>query len=105
MEKSCRTQGRISVSPSIRPSVRPYVPPRASEGPWRAQEALGVPQRGLRGSQMDRWTDGRTEILPCVLQDFVPFGSAALLQLTKNNRNTKQGKGIADHYWPRPVFY
>ena len=27
----------------------------------------------------DGWMDGRTEILPCVLQDFVPFGSAALL--------------------------
>ena len=72
-------------------------PQRASEGPWRILE-------GLAGA-LDRRMDGQTEILPCVLQDFVPFGSTALLQNTKNNRNTKEDKGIADHYWPRTVFY
>ena len=32
---------------------------------------------GWMGRKTDGQTDGRTEILPCVLQDIVPFGSAA----------------------------
>ena len=39
--------------------------------------------------------DGRMEIL-CVLQDFVPFGSAALL-LCVTFKNEKQGMVTADH--------
>ena len=34
-------------------------------------------QVGPSGGGMYGRTDGRMEILPCVLQDFVPFGSAA----------------------------
>ena len=30
---------------------------------------------------------------PCVLQDFVPFGTAALLTIINNNQYTKQGNG------------
>ena len=36
---------------------------------------------GWTDRQMDGRMDGRTEILPCVLQDIVPFGSAALLHI------------------------
>ena len=40
--------------------------------------------------------DGRTDS-PCVLQDFVPFGAAALLPLNLNHILPKQGTGTADH--------
>ena len=43
--------------------------------------------------------DGRTDS-PCVLQDFVPFGAAALLPLNLNHFLLKQGKGTADHLLP-----
>ena len=66
---------------------------------------------GLRGPGGDRWmdgrmngwmdgrTDGRTDRQtnerksPCVLQDFVPFGAAALLPLTPIHNHAKQGNG------------
>ena len=44
---------------------------------------------------MDRRTDS-----PCVLQDFVPFGAAALLPLNLNHILLKQGTGTADHLLP-----
>ena len=34
---------------------------------------------------------------PCVLQDIVPFGAAALPPITYNHQHTKQGKG---YRWP-----
>ena len=34
---------------------------------------------------------------PCVLQDIVPFGAAALLTITYNHQHTKQGNG---YRWP-----
>ena len=46
---------------------------------------------------MDGKTDGRTDErtnrVPCVLQDFVPFGAAALLPLTPIYNRAKQGNG------------
>ena len=48
-------------------------------------------------------TDKRTEVRtdsPCVLQDFVPFGAAALLPLNLNHTLLKQGTGTADHLLP-----
>ena len=48
---------------------------------------------------MDGRTDGRTDS-PCVLQDFVPFGAAALLPLNLNHVPLKQGTGTADHLLP-----
>ena len=54
--------------------------------------------------------DGRTDS-PCVLQDFVPFGAAALLPLNLNHILLKQGTGTADHllplgcYWHCCFFY
>ena len=43
--------------------------------------------------------DGRTDS-PCVLQDFVPFGAAALLPLNLHHFLLKQGTGTADHLLP-----
>ena len=40
---------------------------------------------------MDGWTDGQTKV-PCVLQDFVPFGAAALPLIPIYN-HAKQGNG------------
>ena len=47
----------------------------------------------------DGWMDGRTDgrmderKSPYVLQDFVPFGAAALLPLTQIHNHSKQGNG------------
>ena len=51
------------------------------------------------GRQTIGRTDGRTDS-PCVLQDFVPFGAAALLPLNLNHFLLKQGTGTADHLLP-----
>ena len=61
---------------------------RVRIGP-EGDEALRMGQGGTNG-----WTDGRTDS-PCVLQDFVPFGSAALLPLNLNHILLKQGTGTA----------
>ena len=47
-------------------------------------------------------TNGRTEILPCALQDIVTFGAAALhkLQYSSSQDVYSRAEGIADHYWP-----
>ena len=50
--------------------------------------------------QTDRWTDGQTDgqsDFSCVLQDFVPFGAAALLPLNPSLKLLQQGTGTADH--------
>ena len=50
------------------------------------------PEDGAGGDgRTDGWTDS-----PCVLQDFVPFGAAALLPLSLNHTLLKQGTGTAD---------
>ena len=51
-----------------------------------------------------RQTDGRTDS-PCVLQDFVPFGAAALLPLNLNHFLLKQGTGTADHLLPLGCYF
>ena len=48
------------------------------------------------GSQTEGRTDGWTDS-PCVLQDFVLFGAAALLPLNLNHALLKQGTSTADH--------
>ena len=48
--------------------------------------------------------DGRTDS-PCVLQDFVPFGAAALLPLNLNHILLKQGTGTADHLLPLGCYF
>ena len=49
--------------------------------------------------QTDGRTDGRTDS-PCVLQDFVPFGAAALLPINLHHFLLKQGTGTTDHLLP-----
>ena len=51
------------------------------------------------GRQTEGRTDKRTDS-PCVLQDCVPFGAAALLPLNLNRFLLKQGTGTADHLLP-----
>ena len=53
------------------PILTPETPILTPETPILAQETQ------MGGGRTYGRTDGRTEILPCVLQDFVPFGSAA----------------------------
>ena len=72
----------------------------------KGDEALRMGQGGTDG-RMDGRTDGRTygrtygrTDSPCVLQDFVPFGAAALLPLNLNHTLLKQGTGTADHLLP-----
>ena len=48
---------------------------------------------------LDHMADGWTDF-PRVLQDFVPFGAAALLPLNLNHMLLKQGTGTADHLLP-----
>ena len=48
--------------------------------------------------------EGRTDS-PGVLQDFVPFGAAALLPLNLNHFLLKQGTGTADHLLPLGCYY
>ena len=45
--------------------------------------------------QTNKWMDGRMgeQKSPCVLQDFVPFGAAALLPLISIYNHAKQGNG------------
>ena len=50
---------------------------------------------GRTGGQIDGRPDS-----PCVLQDFVLFGAAALLPFNCNHTLLKQGMGTADHLLP-----
>ena len=70
---------------------------RVRIGP-KGDEALRIGQ-GETDGWMEGWMYGRTDS-PCVLQDFVPFGSAALLPLNLNQTLLKQGTGTADHLPP-----
>ena len=49
----------------------------------------------LNSAQMDRRMDKRMDEQksPCVLQDFVPFGAAALPPLTQIHNHAQQGNG------------
>ena len=58
-------------------------PRRPELGPWGGD------------GWMDEWMDGRMEILPCVLQDFVPFGSPHSFTVMQS-----RATGIADHILP-----
>ena len=56
-----------------------------------------LPRDERMDGQMDRRTDS-----PRFLQDFVPFGAAALLPLNLSHTLLKQGTGTADHYCSYP---
>ena len=78
---------------------------QAWEGRFQAWEGLGGLTDGQTNKWMDRWMDEQKS--PCVLQDFVPFGAAALLPLILIYNHAKQGNG---YRWPhiglgRPVFF
>ena len=59
---------------------------------------------GQMVGRTDGWMDGWTDF-PCVLQDFVPFGAAALLPFNLNHTLLKQGTGTADHLLPLGCYY
>ena len=59
---------------------------------------------GFLAERTDGQTDGRADF-PCVLQDFVPFGAAALLPFNLNHTLLKQGTGTADHLLPLGCYY
>ena len=88
-------------------TLPPTGPPLASEGRYEAQtpylEATGRGGRTDRrmDKQMDGWMDKHMDRnSPCVLQDFVPFGGAALLSFDFNKSKVKPGKGTNDHILP-----
>ena len=54
---------------------------------------------GWKDGQTDRRTDIRTDF-PCILQDIIPLGSAALPTSKLPTYNDGQGKGTADHLLP-----
>ena len=62
---------------------------------------------GRTNGQMDGRTDGRKDKQksPCVLQDFVPYGAAALLPLNLNCTLLKQGTGTADNLLPLGCYH
>ena len=66
------------------------------------------PEDGAGGGRTDVHTDGRVygrTDSPCVLQDFIPFGAAALLPINLNNTLLKQGTGTTDHLLPGLLFH
>ena len=62
------------------------------------------PFLGFLAERMDRRMDGWADF-PCVLQDFVPFGAAALLPFNINQTLLKQGTGTADHLLPLGCYF
>ena len=76
-----------------RPDLRPERPDLGSERPDLRSERPDL--RPDRPDGGDEWMDGGTDEpkSPCVLQDFVPFGAAALLPLTPIHNHSKQGNG------------
>ena len=74
----------------FRPEMADLRPGRADLRPERADFR---PERAWGGT--DGQTNGRTDEQksPCILQDFVPFGAAALLPLIPIHIHGKQGNG------------
>ena len=63
---------------------------RPERADFRSERADFRPERAWGGGRMDGRTDERKS--PCVLQDFVPFGAAALPLIPIYN-HAKQGNG------------
>ena len=82
---------------------------------WAISQNLGhnKPQRrqspedvvGGTNRPMGEYTDRQTDRFSCVLQDFVPFGAAALLLFNLNHTVLKQGTGTADHLLPLGCYF
>ena len=116
--KSCRTQGRISICLSVYPSICPYLCP-ASMGPSKSKSVhhgshsspfrYRPQRRGSKGQiwtlevlgRIYIWTNRWTQILPCILQDFVSFRdrwtATTLLPISINHQFTKAEQG---YRWP-----
>ena len=84
--------------PVIGPALTDFRPERADSRPervdFRPERADFRPERawgGLTDGQTDKQTDKQKS--PCVLQDFFPFGAAALLPLIPIYNHAKQGNG------------
>ena len=83
---------------------------RPERADFRPERTDFKPERkilGLRGPGGGQQTDGRTNTgmkVPCILQDFVPFGTAALLPLNLNHILLKQGTGNTDGYYLRAAI-
>ena len=82
-------QGLKSAISDSRPEMANFRPERADFKPeradFRSKRAYGADRR------IDRWMDGRTKV-PCILQDFIPFGAAALPPIPIYNQ-VRQGNG------------
>ena len=71
-----------------------YQPERADFRPERADykpEEADFRSERAWGGRTDERTDGQTKV-PCILQDFVPFGAAALPPILIYN-HARQGNG------------
>ena len=76
----------------------------ASQGLAEASHGLDWASLGLGGGRTYVRTDGRTEILPCVLQDIIPFGSAAQKEKRKGGFIVEQKDeldGVAIPIYPK----
>ena len=71
------------------------------KGP-KGKEALRMGRGGRTYIRTDRRMGGQ---IPRVLQDFVPFGAAALLPLNLHHFLLKQGMGTADHLLPLGCYF
>ena len=72
-----------------RPERADFSPERADFRPGRA-DFRPVRVWGVDGRKVEGWNEEQKS--PCVLQDFVPFGAAALLPLTLIHNDAKQGR-------------
>ena len=70
-----------------------FKPEKADFRPERGISGLIGQISGLRGPGGDGRMDGQMNKSPRVLQDFVPFGAAAMLPLTLIHNCAKQGNG------------
>ena len=93
-----RTDGMTNESPPV------FYRTSSPSGPLPKNQGLRGQILGLRGQisglrgpggGTDVRMNGRTDEQksPCILQDFVPFGAAALLPLTPFHNHAKQGNG------------
>ena len=81
-------------------------PERADFGSERADFSPARAGRGWIEGRTDGRMNKQTEV-PCVLQDFVPLGTAALLSLTPSpiHNYVRRATGITVHIWPWTASY
>ena len=81
--------------PGLRPEKMDLRPEKLDLRPERPDLRPERPDMRPEGSDRGGGTNARNDERksPCVLQDFVPFGAAALLPLTPFHNHSKQGNG------------